>query len=207
MLRIRAVRKRRQIDPFSALMEIAQAQQGYFTTRQAIAAGYADNTHTYHVRTGNWERVQRGIYRLTHLSPAEDGLTPAYLLWTRGRDDKPVGVLSHETALSYFNLGDFNPSKIHLIVPAGFRRNSQPPKAIVLHHAIITPAEITLMRGMAICRATRALCDVVLKNILALEECRRLVKEARRRGLILDSEIEAAKANPKFSTIAGKLFP
>jgi predicted transcriptional regulator of viral defense system len=200
------MRKRRKIDPFSALMEIAQAQQGYFTTRQAIAAGYADNTHTYHVRTGNWKRVKRGIYRLTHLSPAEDGLTPAYLLWTRGRDDKPVGVLSHETALSYFDLGDFNPPKVHLTVPAGFRRNSQPPKAVVLHHATITPAEITLMRGMPICRVTRALCDVVLKNFLALEECRRLVKEARRRGRILDSEIEAAKANPKFSAIAGKLF-
>jgi hypothetical protein len=38
------MRKRRKIDPFSTLMEIAQAQQGYFTTRQAIAAGYADNT-------------------------------------------------------------------------------------------------------------------------------------------------------------------
>lgn len=201
------MRKQRKIDPFSALMEIAQAQQGYFTTRQAVAAGYADNTHTYHVRTGNWERVQRGIYRLAHLSPAEDGLTPAYLLWTRGRDDKPVGVLSHETALSYFNLGDFNPSKVHLTVPVGFRRNSQSPKAVVLHHAALTPAETTLMRGMPICRATRALCDVVLKNILALEECRRLVKEAQRRGLILDSEIEVAKANAKFSTIAGKLFP
>ena len=201
------MRKQRKKDPFSALMEIAQAQQGYFTTRQAVAAGYADNTHTYHVRTGNWERVQRGIYRLAHLSPAEDGLTPAYLLWTRGRDDKPVGVLSHETALSYFDLGDFNPSKVHLTVPVGFRRNSQSPKAVVLHHAALTPAETTLMRGMPICRATRALCDVVLKNILALEECRRLVKEAQRRGLIPDSEIEAAKANPKFSTIAGRLFP
>ncbi len=201
------MRKRRKIDPFSELMEVAQRQQGYFTTRQAIAVGYADNTHTYHVRTGNWERVQRGIYRLAHLSSAEDGLTQAYLLWTRGRDDKPVGVLSHETALSYFDLGDFNPPKVHLTVPVGFRRNSQPPKAVVLHRAAITPAEITLMRGMPICRVTRALCDVVQKNILALEECRQLVKEARRRGLILDSEIEAAKANPKFSTIAGKLFP
>jgi len=200
------MRTRRKIDPFSALMEIAQAQQGYFTTRQSIAAGYADNTHTYHVRTGNWERIQRGIYRLTHLSPAEDGLMPAYLLWTRGRDDKSVGVLSHETALSYFDLGDFNPSKIHLTVPASFRRNSQPPKSVVLHHATITPAEITLMRGMPICRATRALCDVVLKNILAQEECRRLAKEARRRGLILDGEIKAARANPEFSAIAGKLF-
>jgi len=200
------MRKQRKIDPFSALMEIAQAQQGYFTTRQAVAAGYADNTHTYHVRTGNWERVQRGIYRLAHLSPAEDGLTPAYLLWTRGRDDKPVGVLSHETALSYFDLGDFNPPKVHFTVPVGFRRNSQPPKAVVLHHSTLTPAETTLMRGMPICRVARALCDVVIKNGLALEECRRLVKESRRRGLILDSEIAAAKANPKFSAIAGKLF-
>ena len=200
------MRKRRIMDPFGALMEIAQAQQGYFTTRQAIAVGYADNTHTYHVRTGNWERVQRGIYRMAHLSPAEDGLTPAYLLWTRGRDDKPVGVLSHETALSYFDLGDFNPPKVHVTVPAGFRRNSQPPRAVVLHHAAITPAEITLLRGMPICRAARALCDVVLKNSLAEEECRRLVQEARRRGLILDSETEAAKANPKFSAIAGRLF-
>ncbi len=201
-----AVQKRRQIDPFSALMEIAQAQQGYFTTRQAIAAGYADNTHTYHVRTGNWERVQRGIYRLAHLSLAEDGLTPAFILWTRGRDDKPLGVLSHETALSYFDLGDFNPAKVHLTVPAGFRRNSQPPKAVVIHRATLTPAEITLLRGMPICRVTRALCDVVQKNNLALEECRRLVKEARRQGMILESEIEAAKKNPKFAAIAGKLF-
>ena len=195
-----------KMDAFSELMEIAQAQQGYFTTRQAIAAGFADNTHTYHVRVENWERVRRGIYRLKHLSPAEDGLTPAYLLWTRGRDDKPVGVLSHETALSYFDLGYFNPPKVHLTVPVGFRRNSQPPKAVVLHKAEITPAEITLLRGMPICRVSRALCDVVLKNVLAQEECRVLVREARRRGLILESEIQAAKVNPRFSAIAGKLF-
>lgn len=201
------MRKQQKIDPFSELMNIAQGQQGYFTTKQAVAAGYADNTHTYHVRAGNWERIQRGIYRLAHLSPAEDGLTPAYLLWTRGLDDKPVGVLSHETALSYFDLGDFNPLKVHLTVPARFRRNSPPPKALVLHRAAITPAEITLIRGMPISRVSRALCDVVQKNHLALEECRRLGQEARRRGLILDSEIEAAKSNPKFSPIVRKLFP
>ena len=106
--------KRPHPAPFGALMQTAQEQQGYFTTKQAIEAGYADNTHPYHVRTGNWERIQRGIYRLSHLSPPEDGLTPAFLLWTRGRDGQPIGVLSYETALSYFNLGDFNPAKVHL---------------------------------------------------------------------------------------------
>ena len=53
--------KRRQPDPFNALMQIAQEQQGYFTTKQAIESGSADNTHPYHVRTGNWESIQRGI--------------------------------------------------------------------------------------------------------------------------------------------------
>jgi predicted transcriptional regulator of viral defense system len=187
-------------------MQIAQEQQGYFTTRQAIESGYADNTHPYHVRTGNWERIQRGIYRLVHLSPPEDGRTPALLLWTRGRNDQPVGVLSYETALSYFNLGDFNPAKVHITVPVGFRRNSPTPKPVVLHRNALAPAEITLLRGMRICRAARTLCDVADNNPVALKECRLVAKAAIRQGLVLASEIKAAKLNPKFAVIAQKLF-
>jgi predicted transcriptional regulator of viral defense system len=206
-LRMCVILKRRLPDAFGALMQIAQEQQGYFTTRQAVEAGYADNTHPYHVRAGNWLRIQRGIYRLAHLSPAEDGFTPVYLLWTRGRDDKPVGVLSHETALSYFQLGDFNPPKIHISVPPDFRRNSPTPKAVVLHRDRLAPAEITLLRGMRICRVARALCDVVHETPVVLEECQLVVREARRRGLILDNEIRAVKKLPQFAALGDKLFP
>ena len=66
-------------NPFAALMTIAQDQQGYFTTMQAIEAGNADNTHPYHVRAGNWERVWRGIYRMTHLPLPERWVTKAKL--------------------------------------------------------------------------------------------------------------------------------
>jgi len=31
------------------LFEIAEQQQGFFTTKQAKAAGFAENTHPYHV--------------------------------------------------------------------------------------------------------------------------------------------------------------
>jgi hypothetical protein len=55
------MRRRPELDPFSALMQIAQEQQGYFTTKQAIEAGYGDNTHTYHVRSYS-----------RHLSTAKD---------------------------------------------------------------------------------------------------------------------------------------
>jgi len=142
--------KQRPPDSFNVLMQIAQEQQGYFTTKQALESGYADNTHPYHVRMGNWERIQRGIYRLAHLAPAEDGLTPAYLLWTRGRDGEPAGVLSHETALSYRELGDFNPAKVHITVPVKFRRNRPTPKAVILYRDTLAPSEITLLRGMRI---------------------------------------------------------
>ncbi len=46
------------------LYETAEAQQGFFTTKQAKAAGFAENTHPYHVQVGNWVREHRGIYRL-----------------------------------------------------------------------------------------------------------------------------------------------
>jgi hypothetical protein len=38
------------------LYEIAEDQQGLFTTKQAKAAGFAENTHPYYVQAGNWIR-------------------------------------------------------------------------------------------------------------------------------------------------------
>jgi hypothetical protein len=53
------------------LFDLAEQQQGFFTTKQAKAAGFAENTHPYHVQAGNWIREHRGIYRLT-LFPTPD---------------------------------------------------------------------------------------------------------------------------------------
>ena len=180
-------------DPFAVLMNIAHDQQGYFTTKQTIEAGYADNTHPYHVRVGNWERVRRGIYRMAHLPAPEDGEMMAWLLWSRGRDEKPVAVVSHQTALSLFELGDFNPAKIHLIVPPGFRRNSPPPKAVVLHWADLPSAELTHVRGLTVCRPLRALRDLANANPDSVGDLRPVAVEARRRGLITKQDISAMK--------------
>jgi predicted transcriptional regulator of viral defense system len=180
-------------DPFALLTNTAYDQQGYFTTKQAIEAGYADNTHPYHIRAGNWERVCRGIYRMTHLPPPEDGEMMAWLLWSRGRDEKPVGAMSHQTALSLFELGDFNPVKIHMIVPRTFRRNTRPSKALVLHRAELTPTELTNLRGLRVCRPMRALCDLANANPESVGELRSVVVEARRRGLITEQDVFAMK--------------
>ena len=196
----------KQNDPFAALMTIAQAQQGYFTTKQAIGAGYADNTHPYHVRAGNWERVWRGIYRITHLPAPEDGEMMAWLLWSRGRDENHVAAMSHQTALSLFELGDFNPAKVHMIVPPTFRRNRPPPKAVVLHRARLAPGETTQLRGLTVCRPRRALCDVASAAPNAVDDVRRAAMEARRRGLITEREISVMKENESLRELVSALF-
>jgi predicted transcriptional regulator of viral defense system len=193
-------------DPFAALMTIAQDQQGYFTTKQAVEAGYADNTHPYHVRAGNWERVWRGIYRITHLPSPEDGQMMVWLLWSRGRDEKPTAAVSHQSALSLFELGDFNPAKIHLTVPLTFRRNSRLPKAVTLHHAKLVPGDVTQLRGLSVCRPLRALCDVADSNPNAIEELRQVAKEARQRGLITEREISMSKASSFRREVVASLF-
>jgi hypothetical protein len=64
------------------LYEIAETQQGFFTTKQAIHAGFGEKTHSYHVRVGNWIREHRGIYRLAEF-PTTD--RPDLMLCIFGR--------------------------------------------------------------------------------------------------------------------------
>ncbi len=194
-------------DPFAALMTIAQDQQGYFTTKQAIEAGYADNTHPYHVQAGNWERVRRGIYRMAHLPLPEDGEMMVWLLWSRGRNEKPMAAMSHETALSLFELGDFNPAKIHITVPPTFRRNSRLPKLVVLHRAKFAAGEVTQLRGLTVCRPLRALCDVASSNPNSIDDLKSAAKEARRRGLITEREISSSKEEESRRKLISALFP
>jgi predicted transcriptional regulator of viral defense system len=194
-------------DPFAALMIIAQDQQGYFTTKQAIKAGYADNTHPYHVRAGNWERVWRGIYRMAHQPTPEDGEMMMWLLWSRGRDEKPQATLSHQTALSLFELGDFNPAKIHMIVPPTFRRNSRLPKAVVLHQSLLAAGELTHLRGLAVCRPLRALCDIASTHPDMVADLLPIATEARRRGVIVEREIAVMKKTESAKKIIQSLFP
>ena len=60
------------------LHEIAQSQQGFFTTKQATRSGFSEKTHSYHVNAGNWIREHRGIYRLADFPAPE---RPDLMLW------------------------------------------------------------------------------------------------------------------------------
>ena len=87
------------------LLKIAQNQAGLFTSHQAIKAGIDSRNHAYHLKAGNWSRIQKGLYQLNCIKtndPKKDFFL--FQLLARNRKGEPVGAFSYETALYLMNL-------------------------------------------------------------------------------------------------------
>jgi predicted transcriptional regulator of viral defense system len=172
------------------LQETAQAQQGFFTTKQAIRAGFSEKTHSYHVNAGNWIREHRGIYRLADFPTPERPDLTLWYLWSQDRQEIPEGTYSYDTALSLHELSDIMPSKLHMTVPKEFRRNSRIPEILVLHRANLDPSEVQEVHGVRVTRALRTIMDLLRSGHVDRSQLKLAVDEAIRRGLIARREID-----------------
>jgi len=99
--------------PF-VLQELARSQAGVITAGQLIAAGVGTHRAENRVRSGYWQRPQRGIYVV--FSGPVPPLTRIWAALLRcGRD----AALSHETAAELDGLRDNVPmGQVHVSVPA-----------------------------------------------------------------------------------------
>lgn len=169
------------------LFEIASAQGGYFTARQARAAGYYYRLQHYHRSRGNWLVIDRGIFRLRNFpdSPWEDLIR--WSLWSCNRKGEPQAVVSHETACAYHELGDFMPAKIHLTVPPGFRKKS--PGGCVLHKAKIGTGDMEQAQGFMVTTPLRTLRDLSESKWVEPSRLVQAVKDALARGMVTREQI------------------
>jgi len=191
------------------LFAIAESQDGYFTMAQALEAGFARSTHSYHVKKGNWLREHRGIYRLRKYPQTEVGQLVLWSLWSRDRKGEPQGVYSHTTALALRDLSDANPSKLHMTVPPGFRRSSETPAILELHKSKLEPHDVIRDRGYAVTTAMRAILDSARSGNADIDMLEQALGEGLRRGLVTRAEIRQAKARadvaPELRQILTKL--
>ncbi len=188
------------------LFDLAESQAGYFTMAQAVEAGFARNTHSYHVHAGNWIREHRGIYRLVRFPLTESGHLVLWSLWSRDRKGVPQGVYSHATALQIRELSDVNPSKLHMTVPPGFRRNSTVPPVLVLHKARLAPEEIIREHGYAVTTAMRSILDVAASGDADRDLIEQAFREGRRRGLITRQQIELTLSQKSLAPWLAQIF-
>ncbi len=168
---------------WSSLFDVAQGQDGYFTTAQAAQSGYSRPLLHKHLAGGKIVRARRGIYRLVHF-PASDREDLVVLwLWS-----EQAGVFSHDTALALHDLSDALPNKAHLTLPATWRRRRlRAPAGLVLHFADVSERERTSFGAVPVTAPLRTLSDCVEAD-LAPGLLDQAISQARRRGLISSAD-------------------
>ncbi len=167
---------------WDALFEIAQAQAGYFTTRQAASAGYSPQLLAY-LGERKVMRARRGIYRLVHFPAGDHEDLVVLWLWS-----EQAGVFSHETALGLHDLSDALPGKVHLTLPATWRRRRfRVPAGLVLHFAEVGKRDRTTFGAVPVTVPLRTLADCI-EAYVAPGLLDQAMSQARRRGLITAAE-------------------
>ena len=137
------------------LYETALAQEGHFTTQQALDAGYSSQLLVKYLNTGKITRVRRTVYRLKHFPPGQQEDLVALWLWS----DR-AGIFSHETALMLHELSDVLPARAHLTVPAKWRRRRlQVPDGVVLHYADVPKRDRAWVGAVPVTSPARTLAD------------------------------------------------
>ncbi|OLV19233.1 hypothetical protein BOO71_0003490 [Deinococcus marmoris] len=182
---------------------MADEQGGYFTAQQAREAGYSAQLQAYHAKGSHWQRVSAGIYRLRHYPVPPHPQYVELSLWSRNREGTPQAVIGYETALALHELSDLMPSRIHLIVPPGFRK--PPPRGVVLHTGIVPPGDLEHASGFQLTAPLRTLVDLAGSD-LSPEHLHRALHEALNRGVIRRSTLERRLSAEKLDQARRRLL-
>ena len=166
------------------LFEIADRQQGYFTSQQAEGCGFSRSNFHFKLQSGEWVKEQRGIYRIARYPISERPELVLWTLWSRDKKGTPQGVWSHETALDIHELSDMMPAKMHMSVPMRFRKRIEIPKILRLHFAELTESNIETRQGFKVTTPLQTLIDVIDEETVPQEHVIQAIREALQRGLI-----------------------
>ncbi len=168
------------------LYEIAEGQLGYFTAAQAKAAGMRQVRLVQLYKSGDLERVSRGVYRLARypLSPLGQYMEAA--LWPQVRRPDTRGVISHDSALALYGLSDVSPAKVHVTLPAATRIRRAVPRHLVVHYRDLASEDVQEVEGIPVTTPEWTIRDVHDDHI-GSALVRQAIEDGRRTGhLTLD---------------------
>lgn len=164
----------------TALHRIAYAQDGYFTARQARECGFSPQLLAHHIRSGRYERVRRGLYRLRdYPGSSHEEVRATWLAVGAER-----AVVSHESALELHGLSDVLPNAVHLLVGRQ-DRGIKPPGGVKLHTTTVPlePSEVVTREGMRVTAPARSIIDAASAGT-APEQIEMGVWQALEEGLV-----------------------
>lgn len=176
------------------LYEIADNQGGYFTAKQARGAGYYNRLQHYHKETGDWEAIERGIYRLRNYPHSEREDLIRWSLWSFNRKGEPQATFSHDTALAFHGIGDFMPARIHITVPPTFRKKIF--GGCVVHRASLSASDVEQHAAFKVTTPLRSLFDAFAGHAEP-DLLERAIADALSRGIVRLDQAEQESSDPR----------
>jgi predicted transcriptional regulator of viral defense system len=161
------------------LFELASGQQGYFTSAQALTAGYSRSLLSHYSKEGRFARSRHGVYRLRQYpSSPNENVMAAWL--AVGKDS----VVSHESALSMLRLVDTIPNQTHITVPRS-RRYQKAWPGVKIHTTTrpLTKQQIVTREGLSITSPIQSILDFA-ESGGAPEQAGHAIAQALQQGLI-----------------------
>lgn len=153
-----------------ALLEVANEQGGYVTTRQAAQFGVEPGRLAQLAQSGDVRRVRWGVYAMRHAHHRLEDEISAWLSIDRERlpwerDHEPIAVLSHSSAASLHDLGTVIPRLPSLTVPPEHRGATRGTD-IEIHVAPLPSADWSWIRSddvkLPATTPSRTIVDLVL---------------------------------------------
>lgn len=99
--------------PLSEFGTLLDQQAGVISRGQALHCGFGAGAIGRRLRSGDWRRLQRGVYVVSRGQP-----TRLAMLWAAVLGAGEGAALSHQTAAELFRLTDHESSLIHVTIPA-----------------------------------------------------------------------------------------
>jgi predicted transcriptional regulator of viral defense system len=192
-----------RLDRRHQLFELADSQAGYFTAAQARSLGFVSQYQAHHRRSGTWQQVGRGIYRLRDYPQTDHEQLVQLTLWSHNRQQQPQAVVSHQTALAFFQLSDVMPARISLTAPLDFRKIA--PAGVVLYRANLERIDYQDYGGFRVTTPLRTLLDVAQAH-LSIEHLEVAVQQALERGLVRRGGLRAALKQAILPQAAGRIL-
>lgn len=171
-----------------ALNRVAYAQDGYFTSSQAREHGFTPQLLAHHVRSGRYEHVRRGLYRLRDYPGSSHEEVRAK--WLAAGTER--AVVSHESALEMHGLSDVLPNMVHLLVSRS-DRGLKPPPGVALHttNDEPEPSEVVTRDGIRVTAPARSILDAAGAGT-APEQVEMAARQALEQGLVTRRSLLAA---------------
>jgi predicted transcriptional regulator of viral defense system len=185
------IRSRR--DDLEAIGELAEGQDGYFSSAQAGSVGIDRHRLQRMVAGGILERDEYGIYRFAAYPHDDRGELWRAVLWPSVKRGGIVGILSYGTALSLHEISTINPSTIDLVLPEGLRFRREVPATYRVRFQDIHASEVTKIHALPVTTLFRTILDLIISG-----EERQFVAEALEnapnRGILTVDELRRLQA-------------